>query len=67
MICDTINEGGPCIKLVNPMICEVYPPKGMMLRDKLGYCPLIDAGPNKKVRAINSEKIRIGQQKAKKT
>jgi len=46
--------------------CEVYSPEGQLFRHRMGYCPIPDAGPNKKVPVVQGAKIRAGQQKHKK-
>jgi hypothetical protein len=38
----------------------------MKFRDRQGYCPVVDDGPNKKVTINIRSKMRAGQQKQKK-
>lgn len=33
MICDTINNGGPCKKLIFPTVCSIYSLGGMRLKE----------------------------------
>jgi len=65
MICRLLNEGRGC-KMFQPIDgCSVYPLGGMKFRTRQGYCPVVDDGPNKKVKVV-SNKARAGQQKQKK-
>ena len=41
-----------------------FPEKGRRFRDRQGYCPVTNIGPNKKV-IKTSKKVRAGQQKQK--
>lgn len=61
MICKDIG----CPKLQQSNVCSVYTPQGQLFRNRMGYCPIPDDGPNKKVKAGNN-KSRVGQQKQKK-
>ena len=65
MICRLLREGRGCVRFHPINGCDVYTRGGMRCRTRLGYCPVVDDGPNKKVRAINN-KARAGQQKQKK-
>jgi|GEM_PF-5513926 len=62
IICDLVK----CDKRNSEGGCSVYSPEGQKLRDKLGYCPICDAGPNKIEVNTNAPKKRAGQQKQKK-
>jgi len=62
MLCTDIK----CSKVVGKGLCSVYPPAGQKFRDRQGYCPIPDAGPNKEVHVVQGAKIRAGQQKHKK-
>ena len=57
MLCENIS----CNKRDNKGGCSIYSPAGMMLRDRLGYCPIVDM-PRKEA---TTHHIRTGQQKSK--
>ena len=59
ILCTAIH----CPKL--NVLCSVYSPEGMMLRDRRGYCPIPADGPAKP-KVIPKAKKRVGQQKQKK-
>lgn len=65
MICRLLNNGRGCEKFDPQFGCSVYNRGGMKFRDRQGYCPIVDDGPNKKVTATKV-KVRAGQQKQKK-
>jgi hypothetical protein len=62
MICAAIN----CPKVIGRGECCVYSPAGQKFRDRQGYCPVPDDGPNKRVIKAPAGKKRSGQQKQKK-
>ncbi|MGD9161530.1 MAG: hypothetical protein PVG39_24165 [Desulfobacteraceae bacterium] len=55
-----------CPKVKDWGFCSVYSIDGQRFRNRQGYCPIPDAGPNKKVSKIVGTKKRAGQQKQKK-
>jgi len=61
MICQDVK----CKKLKDDGSCSVYNKGGQEYRDRYGYCPIPDAGPNKVVNVADTKK-RAGQQKQKK-
>ena len=62
VICDLVE----CNKRSPEGGCSVYPPEGQRFRDKVGYCPVCDKGPNKVEVKTSIPKKRAGQQKQKK-
>jgi hypothetical protein len=60
VICDDYK----CRKFVDNS-CEAYPTMGQDLRNRLGYCPVLNDGPNKPRVKVREEKKRVGQQKSK--
>jgi len=67
-ICRLVNDGKGCFKLDPTHGCTVYNHGGARFRDRQGYCPIPDDGPNKpKTNSVKSVKVvRAGQQKQKK-
>jgi hypothetical protein len=59
-----ICEDYKCRKFID-QACDAYPTMGIALRDRLGYCPVLNDGPNAPKPRQRSEKIRQGQQKSK--
>ena len=60
MLCEDVK----CGKLVAGS-CVVYGGAGMRMRDRLGYCPVVNLGPTRVV-GVAGGKGRVGQQKQKK-
>jgi hypothetical protein len=60
MICEDYK----CRKFVGNS-CDAYPTMGQDLRNRLGYCPVLNDGPNKPKIKVREEKKRVGQQKNK--
>lgn len=64
MICRLLRNGRGCVKFDPQYGCSVYPRGGMQFRDRQGYCPIPDDGPNKPKMATRVKR-RVGQQKHK--
>jgi hypothetical protein len=62
MLCSSIK----CSKMKDFGFCSIFNPDGQRFRDRQGYCPVPDDGPNRATPKVDTKKKRFGQQKQSK-